>query len=245
MMRLQLYEFDMKYKPGSQNILADFLSRLQEIEPEMEAEEDYFYQLVANIETVGVKSTMNYQIANNELYKQMELYDKIISIRTPFEIELIASSIVREENEINNIQTIASEPSYSISNSHRSYAEEQEKYSDIQLIKALIRQHILKPKLKDFENEIRTKFYRENDNFSQVDDILYRVKVDKNGFNRTQFVLPKHISQEVITKIHSSVYGAHLGRKKTSSKEIERMYRPGPNNTRNNHKYYVTHRINS
>ena len=89
MMRLQLYEFDMKYKPGSQNILADFLSRLQEIEPEMEAEEDYFYQLVANIETVGVKSTMNYQIANNELYKQMELYDKIIPIRPPFEIGLL------------------------------------------------------------------------------------------------------------------------------------------------------------
>ena len=42
MMRLQLYEFEMKYKPGNQNILADFLSRPQENEPEMEPEEDYF-----------------------------------------------------------------------------------------------------------------------------------------------------------------------------------------------------------
>ena len=58
MMRLQLYEFEMKYKPGNQNILADFLSRPQENEPEMEAEEDYFDQLIANIETVGVKSTI-------------------------------------------------------------------------------------------------------------------------------------------------------------------------------------------
>ena len=46
--------------------------------------------------------------------------------------------------------------------------------------------------------------------------------MDKNGFNRTQFVLPKQITQEVITKIHSSIYGAHLGRKKTCNKVIER-----------------------
>jgi hypothetical protein len=132
MMRLQLYEFEMKYKPGNQNILADFLSRPQENEPEMETEEDYLDQLVANIETIGVKSTINYQIANNELYKQMELYDQIKPIRPPFEIEYIASSIVIEETEINNIDTIASEPSSSISNSYTSYAEEQNKDSDIQ-----------------------------------------------------------------------------------------------------------------
>jgi len=90
MMRLQLYELEMKYKPGNQNILADFLSRPQENEPEMEHEDDYFDQLVANIETIGVKSTINYQIANNDLYKQMELYDKIKPIRPPFEIEYIA-----------------------------------------------------------------------------------------------------------------------------------------------------------
>ena len=37
----------------------------------------------------------------------MELYDKIIPIRPPFEIEYIASSIVMEEKAINNIETIA------------------------------------------------------------------------------------------------------------------------------------------
>ena len=61
MMRLQLYEFDMKYqvtktgKPGNQNILAYFLSRPQENESKMEVEDDYFDQLVASIETIGVK----------------------------------------------------------------------------------------------------------------------------------------------------------------------------------------------
>jgi hypothetical protein len=136
-----------------------------------------------------------------------------------------------EETEINNIDTIASEPSSSISNSYTSYAEEQNKDSDIQWIKTLIKQHVdTKPKLKDFENQVQAEFYREYDNFRLVDDILYRVKQDKNGFNRTQFVLPKQISQEVITKIHSLIYGAHLGRKKTCNKVIERMYRPGLKN---------------
>ena len=119
----------------------------------MEVEDDYFDQLVASIETIGVKSISNYQIANNELYQQIELYDKIKLIR-PGEIEYIASSIVMDETEINNIETIASEPSSSISNSYRSYAEEQNKDSDIQWIKALIKQHVhTKPKLKDFDTQ--------------------------------------------------------------------------------------------
>ncbi len=34
----------------------------------------------------------------------------------------------------------------------------------------------------------------------------------------------------MITKIHSPIYGAHLGRKKTCNKVTERMYRPGLKN---------------
>jgi hypothetical protein len=52
-----------------------------------------------------------------------------------------------------------------------------------------------KTKIKRFENQVQAEFYREYDNFRLVDDILYRVKQDKNGFNRLQFVLPKQISQ--------------------------------------------------
>jgi len=59
-----------------------------------------------------------------------------------------------------------------------------------------------------------------------VDNILYRTSEDTNGLSRTQFVLPKQITNEVIEQIHSSVYNAHLGRKKTMEKIIQRMYRP-------------------
>ena len=59
MMRLQLYEFEMKYKPGNQNILANYLSRPQENEPEMEAEEEYLDQLVLNQQLIIKLLIMN------------------------------------------------------------------------------------------------------------------------------------------------------------------------------------------
>jgi hypothetical protein len=90
------------------------------------------------------------------------------------------------ENDINNIDTIASEPSSSISNSYTSYSEEQNKDSDIQWIKTLIKKHVdTTPKLKDFENQVQAEFYREYDNFRLVDDILYRVKQDISSFTKT------------------------------------------------------------
>ncbi len=80
MMRLQLYEFEMIYKPGIQNILADFLSRPQENENQLESESDYLDQLVAQIETIDKTSTIAYQLAMNEMYSQMEMYDKVTII---------------------------------------------------------------------------------------------------------------------------------------------------------------------
>ena len=49
MMRLALYEFFVKFKPGKENVVADFLSRLDEQEPSNH-NEDYHDQLVANVE---------------------------------------------------------------------------------------------------------------------------------------------------------------------------------------------------
>jgi hypothetical protein len=83
-----------------------------------------------------------------------------------------------------------------------------------------------KPKINAFKNEIQQMFLRENDNLRVIDNIPYRTTEDTNGYNRTQNVLPKQITHEVITQIHTSVYNAHLGRKKTMHKIIERMKRP-------------------
>jgi hypothetical protein len=126
-----------------------------------------------------------------------------------------------------NVNVIAAEPNSIISDNYRSYAEEQLKDDDIQWIKKLILKHgDSKPTIKKFENTIRQILFKEYNKLRVVDNILYRTTEDTNGFIRTQFVLPKQMTNEVIEQIHSSIYNAHLGRKKTMQKIIERMYRP-------------------
>ena len=138
MMRLSLYEFEIKYKPGPQNVLADFLSRPQENEENWETSEDYLDQLVASIETA---SSIQYQLAMNELYVNLEMNEKIEEIAISEPMEYIASEVNDTDeiqiDEINqmNINVIASEPSSQTQDNYRSYAEEQLKDEDIQWIK--------------------------------------------------------------------------------------------------------------
>jgi hypothetical protein len=197
-MRLQLYDFEMKYKPGNQNILADFLSRSQNNENQVETEEDYLDQLVANIETIDETSTLKYQIATNELYTQMELFENIKPIQSNREREYAARETIENnpmENTPNNnhlnIEVIASEPNSTISEINKSYADEQQRDEDIQWIKNLILNYKGdKPLIKEFNNNIQRGLYKEYNNLRVVEKIVYRVTEDTNGYNRTQFVLP-------------------------------------------------------
>jgi hypothetical protein len=134
-----------------------------------------------------------------------------------------------KEQEANNIeiQVISSQPNSNIKDNYTSYNDEQLKDEDIQWVKMLILKHgEKKPKINEFNNKTQRGLYREYDNLRIIDNILYRTKEDTNGFNRTQFVLPKQITTKVIEQIHSSIYNAHLGGKKTLAKITERMYRP-------------------
>lgn len=50
---------------------------------------------------------------------------------------------------------------------------------------------------------------------------------DPDGGNVTlKYVLPQQSIQTVLHHIYASVYGAHLGRKKTRNRILERIYRP-------------------
>ena len=68
--------------------------------------------------------------------------------------------------------------------------------------------------------------YKEYDRIRIVEDVAYRVCEDRDGFVTTQFILPAHITKQVIRQLHSSVCNAHLGRKKPAQKIVSRMYRP-------------------
>ncbi len=82
--------------------------------------------------------------------------------------------------------------------------------------KSLIKQHVdTKLKLKDLEHQLQAEFYRQYEaSFRLVSDILYRVKEDKNGFNRTKFVLPKQISERGDYKNTQPNLWSSFGKKK-------------------------------
>ena len=71
MMRMAFYEFEIKYKPGHQNVLADFLQRPQS----NEAGDEYLDQLVATVDTKDDEETINYKLAMNEFYAYNEMFD--------------------------------------------------------------------------------------------------------------------------------------------------------------------------
>jgi hypothetical protein len=105
-----------------------------------------------------------------------------------------------------NINVIASEPNSNLIEDYKSYAEEQLKDEDIQWIKHLIINNpIDKPKINQFKNEYQKIFYREYNNLYIIDNILYRITNDKKGYKRTQFVIPKQITYEIIKYIHQYI----------------------------------------
>ena len=72
----------------------------------------------------------------------------------------------------------------------------------------------------------RKLLFREYDNLEIIEGILYRYSEDHNGQSTTQFVLPVQVVKPIVNQIHSSIFNAHLGKSKTTSKIIERFYRP-------------------
>ena len=77
------------------------------------------------------------------------------------------------------------------------------KVEDIKWIVNLIREHgDTIPEIKSFSSSNRRVFYKEYGNLRLIEEILYRNAEDRHGFNRTQFVLPKHTVKEVVNQIY-------------------------------------------
>ena len=83
-----------------------------------------------------------------------------------------------------------------------------------------------KPQITTFNNETQRLLHKEHDNLREIEVLVYRTAEDRDGYMRTQFVLPEQVKDKVIKQIHSSIYNGNLGKRKTAAKMTERLYRP-------------------
>ena len=182
-MRLAQYQFEIKYRKGAENIVADALSRLpEESEINPDKRDDYLDVIIAAVEKEDEELI--------ECYKEREN---------------------RGENIETSHEIIAAEPSSEIENAYEAHLQEQEVVEDIRWIKELMLKHKdERPKLGKITNKVRKCLFKEYSNLRILDGIVYRSTEDICGFNRMQYVLPKHMVSKVLDKIHKTVYSGHL-----------------------------------
>ncbi|CAF0900533.1 unnamed protein product [Brachionus calyciflorus] len=125
---------------------------------------------------------------------------------------------------LENNQIIAEKPSSESEKEYITYETEQKKDPNLVWIMNLIKENgDNKPNINQFEKVEQRLLFKQYDKLRLIEDILYRMYEDENGFHVTKFVLP---AQTLIKQIHSSVFNEHLGRNKTTEKIMVRFNRP-------------------
>ncbi|CAF0929655.1 unnamed protein product [Brachionus calyciflorus] len=106
-------------------------------------------------------------------------------------------------------------------------AEEQDKDEAIKWIKELIVENKCdKPTITKFKTNYHKKLYDSYEELSIENSILFLNKQSNNETMNKLLVLPTHLINKTIEKIHSSIFGGHLGVRKTYDKVRLRFYAP-------------------
>ncbi len=82
------------------------------------------------------------------------------------------------------------------------------------------------PESQSFQNRVRHQLYKDYASLRLIDEILFFESEDQQGRTTLKYVLPAQILDSVFFSLHNTVYGGHLGRKRTKYKLLERFYRP-------------------
>jgi len=143
--------------------------------------------------------------------------------------DLVIASIgaTVEELEEHNTSIIAVVTAREIATTCEKLKGKQEEDKNIQWIAALIKKHGKnRPEETSPENPIQRVLYKHYNTLRIINEVLYQEREDEQGNISHTYVLPEKEINKVMEQLHNSVYGGHLGRRKTKQKAIERFYRP-------------------
>ncbi|CAF1040203.1 unnamed protein product [Brachionus calyciflorus] len=96
---------------------------------------------------------------------------------------------------------------------------------DLKWLKNLLLVYQSKPENIDFKNFFQKALFSNYQNFVVIDNLIY-FKQQKCTPISYLYVLPETAVKEVLRLGHSSIFGGHLGTKKTFSKILSRFFRP-------------------
>ncbi len=196
---LAIYSFTIKYIPGKENTMADALSRLYDDieEPQAAFSDEDFNDIILA-----------------SLNKELRLYE-----------EPARSETIELDNAITLIATLSSSQD---TGAYEAHLQQQQADMDIRWIVDLIKLHgDDRPESATCINTVRRKLYRDYDSLRIIDRILFYEIEETTGNTSLRYVLPAHLVNQVLFSLHNTIYGGHLGRKRTKYKVLERFYRPG------------------
>jgi hypothetical protein len=216
LIRMDIFQFKIIYKKGSDNIVADFLSRLPSIgEFDPDESKNNTDQIIRVITDESSSPEIIDETISTEIEEppHMQINEDDSNISPDISIAQAAAQI-------------AENPTSAQPNMHQIILKKQQEDADIAWLKDLIEKNKeTKPQIKGLESN-RRKMLGLYEQFEIIDDIIYRVNEDHIGLKSYQIVIPENMVEPLLKKIHSDKYNGHFGNRKTFKKMSDRFYSP-------------------